>query len=188
MVYSHVLLTAQPPTRTSSVCPIFWRVTIFGMLTIRRYAILFVVTVIVVGASAPLIAQGQGFPEPLVPEECRGADAATQCTLCSLTQLARNVLNFAIFIAIVMSAVLFAWAGIRYLTNMGNLNVAATARKTLVNVFLGLLLILCAWLVINTLMGIMVNSTFKGLLPWNQLCNSIRTGDGYTYISLIPKA
>ena len=158
------------------------------MLAISRYVILIVMIFLVVGAFAPVVAQGQGFPEPLVPEECRGADAATQCTLCSLTQLARNVLNFAIFIAIVMSAVLFAWAGIRYLTNMGNLNVAATARKTLMNVFLGLLLILCAWLVINTLMGIMVNSTFKGLLPWNQLCNSIRTGDGYTYAPFIPKA
>ena len=158
------------------------------MLAISRYVILIVMIFLVVGAFAPVVAQGQGFPEPLVPKECAGAEAATKCTLCSLTQLARNVLNFAIFIAIVMSAVLFAWAGIRYLTNMGNLNVAATARKTLQNVFLGLLLILCAWLVINTLMGIMVNSTFKGFLPWNQLCNSIRTGDGYTYAPFIPKA
>lgn len=137
---------------------------------VRRYTILALTTLIVLGAFLPMVAQGQGFPAPIVPKECAGPDAATKCTLCSLTQLARNLLNFAIFLAIVMSAVLFAWAGIRYLTAQGNAGVAAAARKTLVNVFLGLLLILCAWLLVNTLMSIMVRKDFSGLLPWNQLC------------------
>ncbi|RJQ34699.1 hypothetical protein C4568_02125 [Candidatus Parcubacteria bacterium] len=158
------------------------------LLKIRRYAILLVVTLIVVGAFSPLMVQAQSFPGAIVPPACAGPDAATKCNLCQLTQLARNLLNFAIFLAIVISAVLFAWAGMRYMTAQGDPGTIKVARQTLLNVFLGLLLILCAWLVINTLMGFMVKTDFKGLLPWNSLCDPIRTGDGYTSVPTVPLA
>ncbi len=140
------------------------------LLKVRRYLILIAMTALVVGAFAPILAQAQGFPAPIVPEKCAGPKAATECDLCQLTQLARNLLNFAIFMAIVLSAVLFAWAGMRYMTAQGEPGVIATARKTLVNVFLGLLLILCAWLIINTVMAFMVSKDFSGVFPWNSLC------------------
>lgn len=122
---------------------------------------------VVIAVFAPTILSAQGLAPPIVPKECAGPDAATECTLCSLTQLARNILNVAIFLAIVMSAVLFSWAGIRYLTALGNPTQTGKARQTLINVFLGFLLILCAWLVINTLMAIMVDGS---VWPWNKIC------------------
>ena len=134
---------------------------------VRRYSILLLTTLIVFAVFAPTLINAQSFPPPIVPKECAGPDAATKCQLCSLVQLARNLLNVAIFLAIVMSAVLFSWAGIRYLTAMGSESTAGKARQTLLNVFLGLLLILCAWLAVNTLMAIMVDGN---VWPWNSIC------------------
>ena len=142
------------------------------MLTIRRYLVLFAMTFLVMGVFVPALTHADNFPAAIVPSECGGKDAATACTVCSLTKLARNLLNFAIFLAIVMSAVLFSWAGIRYMTAQGDIGVSKAAKQTLLNVFFGLLLILSAWLIINTLMSLMVNQSFSGALPWTSLCTS----------------
>jgi len=109
---------------------------------------------------------------------CTGAPGSpTPCTVCHLMQAAQNVLNVGIFVAIFLSSLLFAWAGVLYLTQSANIGEQGKARKLFRTVLFGLLLILAAWLIIDTLMKILVDpnkviSTSSGIRigPWNEIC------------------
>jgi hypothetical protein len=108
----------------------------------------------------------------VVPKNCQGADAATKCGVCDLAQLAQNILNTAIFVLIVLSAVMFAWAGWKMLSSGGNSSEYAAGKRIFGNVIIGLLIVLGAWVVIDTLMKTLVrqNSSFG---PWNKICLEI---------------
>ncbi len=122
------------------------------------------VLVLLVFALAPSIALGAGIPQ-IVPTECRG-DGGCQ-SVCSIANLAQNVLNAAIYIAVVLSAVLFAWAGFLYLTNVGNSGGVSKAKEVFFNVLIGLCIILASWLVIDVLMHTFVSGDWR---PWNAIC------------------
>ena len=116
--------------------------------------------------TAPAIVSSAVMPGQIVP--CTGAlPKETACTICDIAQVAQNVLNTGIFVAVFLSAILFAWAGVKYLTsavNQGGLN---EAKSLFLNVLIGLFIILGAWLVIDTLMKTLTNGQFG---PWNKVC------------------
>ncbi len=91
------------------------------------------------------------------------------CTVCDLATLAQNVLNTGIYMAVLLSAFLFAWAGWVYMTAMGDSGKVTKARSVFTNVAIGLVIILVGWLVIDTLMKALVdqNGPFG---PWNKIC------------------
>jgi hypothetical protein len=99
--------------------------------------------------------------EGIVP--CTGDD----CNFCSLAQLGQNIINLAIFLAVFLSAILFAWAGWNYLTNMGDTGKIAKAHSVFVNVAVGFIIILAAWLIVDTLMKTLLGGQFG---PWNEVC------------------
>src|SRR3989338_8569796 len=81
---------------------------------------------------------------------CNGTD----CTFCHIAQLAQNVLNGGIYLAVFLSAILFAYAGWQYITAGGESGKASEAKKIFWNVGVGLVLILAAWLIVDMIMGI----------------------------------
>lgn len=100
---------------------------------------------------------------------CTGALGDNPCDLCDIAQLAQNVLNGGIYVAVFLSAILFAYAGVMYLTAGGEPGKASEAKKIFWNVGAGLLLILAAWLIVDLIMGVMTNrDALFG--PWNQIC------------------
>ncbi len=108
-----------------------------------------------------------GLPTQIVP--CAGAVASDNlpaCTVCHIAELAQNLLNSAIFLAVFMSAILFAYAGWLYLTNEA-LGAQNEARGLFKDVILGLIVILGAWLVIDTLMKTVSGGQY---FPWNSVC------------------
>jgi hypothetical protein len=111
-------------------------------------AVVFLLCVAACGAYLPVIADAQGIPKQIVPETCTGPN----CDCGDLVQLASNILNTGIYIAIVLSAILFAWAGFQYLTNAANAEGKGHAKELIKNVIIGLVVILAAWLIVNTLM------------------------------------
>ena len=117
------------------------------------------VVVLIVIAIAPSIALGASMPAKIVP--CTGVN----CTVCNIAELAQNVLNTGIFIAVFLSAVLFAWAGFKYLSAAGSDGQVKEARGIFLNVLIGLLIILAAWLVVDALMATMTGSHL-----WNKIC------------------
>jgi len=123
-------------------------------------------TMLMVGVMAPSLLQAAGIPT-IVPEACQGKDAATKCGICELAKLVRNILNAAIYLAVIAAAVLFAWTGFKFVSARDNSGALTAAKKMFWNVVLGLIIILAAWLIVNTIMSFMTNGSGN---PWNKLC------------------
>ena len=103
---------------------------------------------------------------------CAGAKASETlpaCTICHIAQLAQNTINAGIYIAVFLSAILFAWAGWKYITAGGDAGKAGDAKKIFWTVGVGLVLILAAWLIVDIIMKTLVseNALFG---PWNEVC------------------
>lgn len=112
----------------------------------------------------PLLAFAQGgLPKKIVP--CNGID----CTVCDLALLAQNIINTSIFMMVFISALLFAYAGLLYLTSAVEDKVSH-AKSIFRNVALGLVVMLAAWLVVDTLMKSVLGGNFG---PWNDICRAI---------------
>jgi hypothetical protein len=109
----------------------------------------------------PIVASAQIIPT-IVP--CSG----TNCSLCNLVQLAQNIINAGIYISIFLSAVFFAYAGWLYVSSgfekVGDIN---QAKSIFWNVTIGLVIILAAWLVVDTIVRGLVEEKY---LPWAALC------------------
>jgi multisubunit Na+/H+ antiporter MnhF subunit len=110
----------------------------------------------------PLFASAAGIPDKIVP--CDGLN----CNMCHIATLAQNVLNTGIFVAVFLSAILFAWAGWKYVTAGGGGEVS-TAKGIFFNVLIGLVIILAAWLIVDTIMRTLVNEN-ASIGPWNKIC------------------
>lgn len=130
--------------------------------TARVWTLVFLLSVI------PAVTFAQtALSKPIVP--CAGAEARDglpACTVCHIAELAQNLLNSAIFLAVFMSAILFAYAGFLYVTNEA-LHAQSEARGLFKDVLLGLIVILGAWLVVDTLMKTVSGGEY---FPWNSVC------------------
>lgn len=111
--------------------------------------------------SLPALAGAAGLPDRIVP--CTGI----KCSCGDLVLLAQNVLNTAIYFAVFISAVLFAWAGWKMISgkSMGSGEGISEAKGVLWNVMIGLVIILAAWLLVDTLMRTLLASQV-----WNTIC------------------
>jgi hypothetical protein len=92
----------------------------------------------------------------------------TNCTICSLATLAQNVLNDGIFVAVFLSAILFAWSGWKFATaeSTGNPGQINEAKSAFWHITGGLVLILGAWIIVSVIV-----TTLTGNSTWNKLCN-----------------
>lgn len=112
---------------------------------------------------AVAFAQGAGLPRQIVP--CGGVD----CKVCDLATLAQNILNTGIFLFIFMAALIFSYAGFLYLTNEA-IGKQAQAKSIFGHVAGGLVVLLAAWLIVDTLMKTVLGGDFG---PWNDICTAL---------------
>jgi hypothetical protein len=87
-----------------------------------------------------------GSAIPLIP-------CVNKCDLGSVLQLLNNLISFlikVIFFPIVV--VMFLIIGFKYITSQGNTNMHAKLRSMIWHLVIGILIILCAWLIIKTLL------------------------------------
>lgn len=94
------------------------------------------------------------FAQGLVP--CDGPD----CGWGDLLTLGERILDFIIAISITASAVMFAYAGWLFFSDTGNASNVEKGKKIFGAVVIGLIIVLVAWLVVNT---ILVTLTGRGL-------------------------
>jgi len=90
--------------------------------------------------------------EGLVP--CEGAN----CNFSSFMQLIINLIDFLIKISIPIAIILFSYAGFLYITAGGNPGKIGQAHDIFKTVFIGFLIVLSAWLIVNTLVGPLLNT------------------------------
>lgn len=87
--------------------------------------------------------------EPIVP--CGGAGQSS-CDWKGLIQLASNILDVIIYFAVFLAVIFFAYAGFKYLTAGANVGAIKSAHQIFRNVFLGLVLTLSAWLIVELIL------------------------------------
>lgn len=98
----------------------------------------------------------------LVPG-CEGAF----CRACDLVTLSNNVINFGIAFSVIVATLMFAYAGILYVTAAGvGAEQVKKAHKIFVNIFVGLLVVLLAWLLVNIMFSVLSG---KGLADWTKI-------------------
>lgn len=111
----------------------------------------------VVWSLIPLVVLAQG----LVP--CTGLD----CQACHIAKLAQNVINFLVVVSIPIAAAMFAAAGFLYFTSGVNLKHIDWAKGIFWNAFIGFLIAISAWLVVQTILRVTLSSEFyRG---WNTI-------------------
>jgi hypothetical protein len=127
----------------------------------RGFSMLVSRLLMVAVVSAPLVASAAGLQAIVT---CGGAGQPA-CSLCDLESLAQRVLNDGIYIAVFLSAILFAWAGWKLLTSVSNPGERTKAKEIFTNVTIGLVIILSAWLVVDTLMAALTGNHL-----WSKIC------------------
>lgn len=87
-------------------------------------------------------------------------------------QLIQNLMNAGIAIGIIAFVLVTAYAGASFMLNPTNPESRTKARSMLINVVVGMIILLTAWLVVDFIMKVLYDETNYG--PWN----SILAGDG----------
>ncbi len=108
----------------------------------RRILIILCVATIAV---TPLFVSAQ-ITGPLVP--CEGPE----CQACHVVELGQRIVNFLVGIASFIAVLLFAWAGFLMVTAAGNEGQVSKAKGMFMNVFIGMVIVLLGWLIVDTLM------------------------------------
>lgn len=113
----------------------------------------------------PLVAYAAG----LVP--CGGTDAAgnaeAACQTCHVLGLINGVNAWLVGILSICAAIMFAVAGYRILTAGGNPSVLKEAKGMIVNVAIGFMIVLAAWILIDLMMKTLLGGEDTVAGPWN---------------------
>ena len=110
----------------------------------------------------PLLAYAQG----LVP--C-GGDGQEACQMCHSVQLINEVTAWLVGLLSVVAAVMFVIAGLRIVTAQGNPSVLKDAKSMIVNVAIGFVIVLTAWLLIDLLLKTLLGDGEVAAGPWNTI-------------------
>lgn len=94
--------------------------------------------------------------EPLVP--CSGPD----CQACHLVELIKNVLDWLIRVMASIIALVFAMGGFKMVTAGGDTGAVSGAREMMKNAVIGFLILLSAWLIVDTILKTFVAGAQPG--------------------------
>ena len=105
------------------------------------------------------------FAAGLVP--C-GGSGEQACQLCYFVTLMENVFAWLVMILSIVVALIFITAGLRLVTSTGNVSEKEAAKKMINNAFIGFVIVLAAWLLVDFGMKTLLSGgNFAG--PWNAI-------------------
>ena len=102
----------------------------------------------------------------LVPCGGRGEPA---CQMCNVVGLVNNVNSWLVGVLSVVAAIMFIFAGFRILTARGNPTVVVQAKGLIINVAIGFIIVLGAWLMIDLLLKTLLSDDNARPGPWNTI-------------------
>ena len=106
----------------------------------------------------PQLVAGQGLVT------CSGED----CSACNLVSMANLVIDWLIGVLLVVFGVLMTVAGFKLVLSRGDQSALTEAKQMFTNAIVGFLIILAAWIIVDTLMrGLNVQGMSGGPLPWS---------------------
>lgn len=139
----------------------------------RRVALTIVFSLVLfVGVAAPAYAANLPLFDPnfsIVPEQCR----ACPCSYFGILQLIQNLINTGVSIGVVAFLIVITYAGLQFMLNPTNPETRSKARGMIMNVIVGMVIVLAAWLVVDFIMKILYDANTKSqgveFGPWNRI-------------------
>ncbi|NCN52205.1 hypothetical protein GW943_00105 [Candidatus Parcubacteria bacterium] len=113
-------------------------------------------------ASQSTSGDSSSFIKKLVP--CEGPE----CQACDVVKLADNIIGFLIQIGILIGVVIFAIAGFTMATSAGNASQVSKAKGMFTNVIVGFIILLAAWLIVDTVMKTFAKGN-QSFGTWNEI-------------------
>jgi len=91
----------------------------------------------------------------LVPEECLGEGAATECGFDQALQLIANLIALLFVISLGLATLLFGYAGFKYATAAGNPQQIKGAKTIFTSVAIGLIIVFLAYTLVQVVISIL---------------------------------
>ncbi len=149
-------------------------------------------------AVAPTHAQAANatFLGPIVPEECTCEDQIVQGTgepidtapdYGCVLQVVQNVINFGITLSTILFTIYLVITGLSFITSGDSSEARSKAKTRFTNVFIGLAVLLLAWLIVDYVMKTIYdeNSIFG---PWNAILAPQADGSDRCIVAKEPNA
>jgi hypothetical protein len=134
----------------------------------RRFFITLSLTLtLFVGAAAPAYAANLPLFDSnftIVPSQC----TACPCGFGGILQLVQNLINAGVSLGVVAMIFVIAYAGASFMLNPTNPETRTKARSMLINVVVGMVVLLSAWLVVDFIMKTLYNDGAQ-YGPWNSI-------------------
>lgn len=108
-------------------------------------------------------AANTGFFGSVVPACLYGEGALKMCQACDLVSLAENILRIFVSLSVMAAALMFAYAGVLYVTASANPGNVDSAKNVFVGTLLGLALVLSAYLIVDIVMRVFTGQNLNVL-------------------------
>ena len=115
---------------------------------------LFFLSILFFSLALPHVAAAWTPGQPLVTCGTQATDGV-ECGFAHLVTLVANIIDLGIYIVVMGSAILFAYAGFLYMTAAGNQGQVSKAHHIFLNVAIGLVIALAAWLIVKLIVNIL---------------------------------
>ncbi len=93
-----------------------------------------------------------------------------------ILQVLQSVINFAVYLGVILCVVWFAYAGFRLMTSGGSAEARSEGKTRIANAVIGIIVILCSWILIDFVMKTVYNpgTEFQSNVfgPWNNILAS----------------
>lgn len=100
----------------------------------------------------------------LVP--CDGVK--TPCNACTLTVMADRLIEYLFTVLTLVVVLMIMYSGFKLVLSQGDPGAWSNAKSMFTNVVIGFVIILSAWLIVDTVMKVLVGGD-DGFGPWNDL-------------------
>lgn len=98
-----------------------------------------------------------------------GRVGQAECQTCHVVQLVSGVNAWLVGILAIVATIMFVIAGFRLVTSNGNPSVLQDAKSMIINVAIGFVIVVAAWLLLDLFMKSLLSDGEQGLGPWNQI-------------------
>ena len=110
----------------------------------------------------------------LVP--CGGGGDEQPCNACHAMTMVNGLISYLFTIVAFLAVMVMMYAGVKLVTSQGNASAWEEAKGMLTNVIVGFVIVLAAWLVVDTLMKMLLDPKVIEPGMWNSLssdsCNA----------------
>lgn len=96
-----------------------------------------------------------------------GNNGQPSCQFCHLVSMIDRIIEWLAMVLTILASILFAVAGMRLVISAGNTQAKLEAKKSIINVATGLMIVLAAWMIIDFVLQTLVDGPFTG--AWNTI-------------------